>query len=85
LETFEVKNEVNKIAKPSTKIETFLHLAHELSHLTTLSSLLDLCPFPLMFVGGRVLFGTHRKVSIPSKMLKLRLLSKQGKLLIDLS
>jgi hypothetical protein len=80
-----VKNEVNKRAKPSTKIETFLHLAHELSHLTTLSSLLDLYPFPLMFVGGRVLFGAHRKVFIPSKMLKSRLLSRQGNVFMDLS
>jgi hypothetical protein len=38
-----------------------------------------------MFVGGRVLFGVHRKIFIPTKMLKLRLLSKQGKLLMDLS
>jgi hypothetical protein len=36
-----------------------------------------------MFVGGRVLFGAHRKVFIPTKMLKSRLLSKQGKLLMD--
>jgi hypothetical protein len=38
-----------------------------------------------MFVGGRVLFGAHKKVYIPTKMLKFRLLSKQGKLLMDLS
>jgi hypothetical protein len=80
-----VTNEVNKRAKPSRNFFPFLHLAHELSHLTTLSSLLDLYPFPLMFVGGRVLFVAHRKVFIPTKMLKLRLLSKQGKLLMDLS
>jgi hypothetical protein len=38
-----------------------------------------------MFVGGRILFGAHRKVFIPTNMLKLRILSKHGKLLMDLS